>query len=227
MIAPRPLLIDLVSDPVCPWCYVGLRSLIVASSKLGDEFRALIRLRAYFLNPDHPKEGVDRAEHYRRKFPDADRLGAAREMIRSSARASGFDFDPAAPAWLPNTLNAHRVIAWAHAEGRQLDAAVAIYGAYWQGGADIGDAAQLADLAGAAGLDAEATRQKLETAHHVDAVREEARRFAAAGVSGVPTFIVNERVGFSGGMPPDRLEAALREAAARTAPKSPVQESQP
>jgi predicted DsbA family dithiol-disulfide isomerase len=224
MTGARALIVDLVSDPVCPWCYVGLRSLLAAAPKLAEDFQLLIRLRPYFLNPDHPKEGVDRAAHYRLKFPDTERLGAAREMIRATARASGFDFDPAAPTWLPNTLDAHRVILWAQAEGRQLDAAIAVCGAYWQSGVDIGDKDRLADVARAAGLDADQVRRRLDSAENVAEVRNEARRFAMAGVTGVPTFIVNERVGFSGGMTPDKLEAAIREAASRSLPfPSPVE----
>ncbi|MFQ5563759.1 MAG: DsbA family oxidoreductase [Parvularculaceae bacterium] len=213
---PR-LLVDIVADPVCPWCYVGLRSFLKAKESLSESFDVLPRFRAYELNPDTPEAGADRVAYYDRKFPDKEQRAALVEALVASAKEAGFAFDPLRPTWLPNTLKAQRVIRWAHLEGLQEAAALALYEAYWDESADLGDAAVLAAAAGNAGMNADAVREKLDSGVDRKAVRQEAAAFRQAGVSGVPTFIVNERTGFSGALPPDRLAAALKQAAARSA----------
>lgn len=213
---PR-LLVDIVADPVCPWCYVGLRSFLKAKETLSSAFDVLPRFRAYELNPDTPEAGADRVAYYDRKFPDKEQRAALVEALVASAKEAGFAFDPLRPTWLPNTLKAQQVIRWAHLEGLQEAAALALYEAYWDESADLGDAAVLAAAAGNAGMNADAVREKLDSGVDRKAVRQEAAAFRQAGVSGVPTFIVNERTGFSGALPPDRLAAALKQAAARSA----------
>lgn len=213
---PR-LLVDIVADPVCPWCYVGLRSFLKAKESLSESFDVLPRFRAYELNPDTPEAGADRVAYYDRKFPDKEQRAALVEALVASAKEAGFAFDPLRPTWLPNTLKAQQVIRWAHLEGLQEAAALALYEAYWDESADLGDAAVLAAAAGNAGMNADAVREKLDSGVDRKAVRQEAAAFRQAGVSGVPTFIVNERTGFSGALPPDRLAAALKQAAARSA----------
>lgn len=207
------LTVDVVADIVCPWCYVGLKSFLAAREALQEAFTIDTRYRPFQLNPELPAGGVDRHAFYRRKFPDEARLAAAREAIRANARETGFDFDPSAPARLPNTLKAHQLIALAHRTGRQDPVAMALYRAFWDDLADIGAEETLIDIG---------VRQGLERADMVealgltgDAVLAEADAFRRAGVSGVPTFIVGERTGFSGGMPPSSMIAALREAARR------------
>jgi predicted DsbA family dithiol-disulfide isomerase len=207
------LLVDIVADPVCPWCYVGLQSFLKAQENLSADFDVTARLRPYQLNPDTPVEGVDRHAYYREKFPDQEQLGAMREMLKSAARAIGFDFDPAAPALLPNTLKAHQLMRWALPEGKQLTVATAIYRAFWNDLADIGDDEVLGAIAADAGMDGDRVRAGLAAGEDANAVRAEALAYMRAGVTGVPTFIVGERTGFSGGMPPAKLEAALRHAA--------------
>ena len=209
---PR-LLVDIVADPVCPWCYVGLNAFAKAKAELAAAYDVLPRFRAYQLNPDLPEEGVDRAAHYARKFPDPDFLAAMRERLKQAAREAGFEFDPAKPQWLPNTLKAHLVLHWAHFEGAQERAAFAIYRAFWEDGADIGDIDTLAALAGEAGMDGADVRKRLEKGESLEAVFREARAMQAAGVTGVPTFIVNERLGFSGALAPGPLAEALAQAA--------------
>jgi len=209
----KPLVVDIVSDIVCPWCYVGVRSFLAARETLKEEFAIIARFRPYQLNPDLPAGGVDRRAYYARKFPDADKLAAARKAIRENARASGFDFDPAAPAHLPNTLKAHQIIAAAQEFNVQTEAALALYRAYWDDGADIGDDETLAAIGEQAGMTRQAVHAALAGAG--PAVAAEAQAWRAAGVSGVPTFIVGERTGFSGGMAPPSMAAALQEATRR------------
>lgn len=208
------LLVDIVADPVCPWCYVGLKSFLMARRILSEDFDVEARHRAYQLDSGIPPAGVDRPAYYARKFPDAERLAAAREAIKENARLSGVTFDPAAPPRLPNTLKAHQVIRLAHSAGLGEEAALQIYRAYWDELKDIGDEEILVAIATDAGIAADATRRTLASPEDAAAVASEAEAFRRAGVSGVPTFIVNERTGFSGGMPPGDLVGALRRAAA-------------
>ena len=209
----KALVVDVVSDIVCPWCYVGVKSVLAARDALKDEYDIAVRFRPYQLNPDVPEPGVCRDAYYAHKFPDAAKLAAAREAIRANARASGFDFDPAAPEHLPNTLKAHQLIAAAASAGVQTEMTLALYEAFWDRLADIGDDETLAAIAEDVGLRrAEAIDALSRTGPTVAAEAEAWRR---AGVSGVPTFIVGERTGFSGGMPPASMAAALKEAARR------------
>jgi predicted DsbA family dithiol-disulfide isomerase len=210
----RPLLlVDFVADFVCPWCCLGRVALDQAAQALAGEFEVKIRHRAYQLDPEMPAGGVDRARYYARRFPDPERLAAVRAEIARQALAMGFDFDPSRPTVLPNTVNAHRLVHFA--EGRGTEAATAIYDAYWNAGADIESPSSLAAIAGAAGFDAIAADAYLMSDAGAADAATEAAAMRAAGVSGVPTFIVNEKVGFSGALPPDMLAKALREAAHR------------
>lgn len=211
-----PLLVDIVADPVCPWCYVGVRSFIESRKSLAADHEVAARFRPYELNPGLPAGGVDRHAYYRAKFPDEAQLAAAREAIRANARLAGFDFDPSAPALLPNTVKAHQLLRLAHFTGRQEAVALAIYRAFWDELQDIGDDAVLIAIARAAGVDDGLAAAALGSSEDAAMVGAEAQSFRAAGVAGVPTFIVNERTGFSGGMPPAQLSAALRQAAAMT-----------
>ena len=216
--AERPrLLVDIVSDPVCPWCYVGLKSFQHAREQMRDIYQTLPRIRAYQLNPDTPLEGADREAYYAKKFPDADQRAQMVHALKAAAAGAGFTFDPLLPKRLPNTLRAHQLIRFAHYDGAQERLAGMLYAAYWQDGADIGDIETLAAIAEQAGIDAGAARERLTNEQDAAEVKAEADAFRRAGVSGVPTFIVNERMGFSGALPPARLAGALIEAATQDA----------
>lgn len=207
------LIVDIVADVVCPWCYVGVKSFLASRDAMADEFDIAARFRPYQLNPGLPAAGVDRHQFYRAKFPDAEGLAAAREAIRENARASGFDFDPAAPGLLPNTVKAHQIIRLAHFTGVPERAVLAIYRAFWDDLKDIGDEKTLVDIARQSGIDDGLAAAALASGEDAAMIEAETESFRQAGVSGVPTFIVNERTGFSGGMPPQQLTAALRRAA--------------
>jgi predicted DsbA family dithiol-disulfide isomerase len=214
----RPLLlIDFVADFVCPWCHLGRASLDLAARELAAEFDIKVRHRAYQLDPDLPPGGIDRARYYARRFPDPERLAAARAEIVLQAREIGLDFDPSRPAVLPNTLNAHRLARFAEERGAGADAVAALYDAYWNDGADIESSAGLGEIAAVAGLRADEAAQYIASGEGAADAANEAAAMRAAGVSGVPTFIVNEKVGFSGALPPPLLANALREAGARGA----------
>lgn len=205
-----PLTIDVVSDPVCPWCYVGHAALGFALMALSFEGPVALRYRPYRLAPDTPPGGEDRDAVMARKFPDEAQREAMREALAEAARGAGVSFDPMTPGRLPDTTDAHRVIRWSHEEGQQREVAGAIFEAYWQRGEDIGEHAVLAGAAARGGMDRQAVLDRLGTDEDRDDVAEEAAAFRAGGVSGVPTFIVNEARGFAGALPKDQLLAAIR-----------------
>lgn len=211
---PR-LLVDVVSDPVCPWCYVGLKSFQAARDKLKGEFQILPRIRSYMLNPDTPAEGVDRVAYYEKKFPDAKQREQMALALKAAALGAGFKFDPSLPTHLPNTAKAHQVIRLAHFDGAQERLTELLYKSYWLEGADIGEDEILIDIADKAGLDPENTRRDLKSTKSKNEVLAEAEAFKRAGVTGVPTYIVNERNGFSGALPPERMAQTLVQAASQ------------
>lgn len=215
MTKPR-MTVDIVSDIVCPWCYVGVKSFLASRDRLSEDFDILPRFRPYQLNPGLPATGVDRHAFYARKSPDAERLAAAREAIKENARLSGFVFDPAAPTHLPNTVKAHQIIRLAHFSGNQEAAVLGVYRAFWDDLRDIGVEQTLVSIAAGAGVDEGLAAAALGSPEDAAMIEAECEGFRNAGVNGVPTFIVNERVGFSGGMPPDQLTDALVRAAAST-----------
>ncbi len=212
MSAPR-LLVDIAADFVCPWCYIGLRSFMAVKDGLEADYQVVARFRAYQLGADTPQEGVDREAYYEKRFPDPAFRTEARKRLAASAAEAGFEFDPSIPKRLPNTLKAHCLLRAAHFEGVHEAVALALYQGYWEGGADLGDDETLVRLAADAGMAEEAARGAVASNESRDATLAEAAAMARAGVQGVPTFIVNERTGFSGALPPATLTAALRKAA--------------
>lgn len=211
-----PLTIDVVGDPVCPWCYVGFHALAWPLMALSFEHALTVRYRPYRLRPDTPPGGLDRREAIEAKFPDAaerDRMSAA---LAEAARDAGVTLDASKPERLPDTTDAHRVVRWAHEDGLQREVLGAIYEAYWTHGEDVGEADVLVQAASSAGMNAEALRDRLAGQEDRTDVAEEAQAFRQGGVTGVPTFIVNERAGFAGALPKEQLLEAFRQLAAET-----------
>ncbi|MEM8772587.1 MAG: DsbA family oxidoreductase [Pseudomonadota bacterium] len=214
--ARQRLLVDIVSDPVCPWCYVGLKAFQHARDKISQDYQVLPRIRAYMLNPNTPPGGMDRLAHYDKKFPDTSQREQMALSIKAAAAGAGFQFDPMGPKWLPNTAKAHQLIRLAHYDGAQERLAEELYSRYWNDGDDIGDEAVLLTIAETAGLDVENAQRDFANPKSKNEILAEAEAFRQAGVTGVPTYIVNERVGFSGALPPVRLAEALRDGARQT-----------
>ena len=212
---PR-LLVDIVSDPVCPWCYVGLKAFQHARDMISNEFQVLPRIRSYQLNPNTSMKGVDRREYYSEKFPDEAQRAQMVHSMKAAAVGAGFSFDPLGPTHLPNTLKAHQLIRLAHFDGVQERLTEKLYSAYWDDGADIGDIDTLVAIAEASGMDPDNTRADFNNKKSAALIHNEAESFRRAGVSSVPTYIVNERTGFSGALPPSRMAEALKQAARET-----------
>ncbi len=191
--------LDIISDVVCPWCYLGKANLDRALSTRPDHpFH--IRWMPFQLDPSIPPEGLDRAAYMARKFPPA-QLAAAHARLEEMGAAAGitFRFDRIKRA--PNTIDAHRVIRWAEAEQRQSAIAGELFRRYFTEGEDISDHDLLAEAAGAVGMEGTIIRQLLRG----EADRAETLADIAAagemGVTGVPTFIVGRSYAISGAQP--------------------------
>lgn len=193
--------LDIFSDPVCPWCYIGKANLDRALEAHADHpFR--IEWHPFQLNPDMPAEGVDKHDYLAAKFGE-DRLVQMHLRLKEASRAAGAEIDPDTPRRMPNTLDAHRLTHWAGLEGRQTTVVSAIMRAYWREGRDIGNAGVLADIAAAAGMDRAVTARLLASDADADDIRARDADARAKGVTAVPTFLVAQQYVVSGAQPPE------------------------
>jgi predicted DsbA family dithiol-disulfide isomerase len=211
----EPLQIDIASDIVCPWCYIGKRrleqALVLFASQHPDHPAPQIRWLPFQLNPTMPTEGMSRADYLQRKFGSADG-GGIYERVSAEGSKEGLAFDFKAIARQPNTLRAHALVAAALPLGVQSQVKEELMKAYFCEGADLTQTAALQRIATRAGMPAEAAHAVLQdTAAHQDiaAQDEELRRI---GVSGVPFFIINRQYGVSGAQPPEALLQAIEQA---------------
>ena len=210
MAATNPILIDVVSDVVCPWCFVGAKHLEQALATLQGA-PIVVRWRPYQLDPTIPAGGVDRKAYMQKKFGDGPQLKEAHQRLEALGSNAGIEFDFDAIQISPNTLDAHRLIRWAFEAGIQDMIVKALFSAYFERGIDIGDKSVLADIAGACGMDRTAIRAKLDSDEDRDAVRTEISEAQRIGITGVPFFIMNGKVGVSGAHPPQTLLDALKQ----------------
>ncbi|MFZ9198717.1 MAG: DsbA family oxidoreductase [Paracoccaceae bacterium] len=201
--------LDIFSDPVCPWCYIGKANLDRALEAHADHpFR--IEWHPFQLNPDMPAEGVGKHDYLAAKFGE-DRLVQMHLRLKEASRAAGAEIDPDTPRRMPNTLTAHRLIHWAGLEGRQTAVVSAIMRAYWREGRDIGNAAVLADIAAAAGMDRAVTARLLASDADADDIRARDSDARAKGVSAVPTFLIAQQYVVSGAQPPEVWTRVIEE----------------
>ena len=206
--------VDLVSDPVCPWCWLGLRYW-QAARELTANVAVETVLRPYQLDVAVPRAGVPYADYMRQKFSGA---GSERyKMMREHLDAAGpevgivFNFDQIEVR--PNTLDAHRVIRWAQGQDLGIEAADAIHKAFFEERRDIGNREVLAEIAGETGLDSAIVADLLSTNRDADAVLKEEQFYRSLGVQGVPCFIFNGRFAVSGAEAPETLAGAIKKAA--------------
>jgi predicted DsbA family dithiol-disulfide isomerase len=217
----EPLTIDIVSDVVCPWCYLGEKRLEAALAEAPQQ--VALRWRPYQLDPTIPAGGLDRAEYMAKKFGKSGRLQTVHDnLVRLGAEVGlPFAFDKIKRA--PNTLDAHRVIRWANSAGSQGKVVERLFKAYFVEGRDIGDRGVLIDIAGECGLDPKLVETLLAEGADADLVRDEIAEAQAIGVSGVPFFIFAGRVGVPGAQEPSVLVRAM--AQARQAMNEPANEA--
>jgi predicted DsbA family dithiol-disulfide isomerase len=206
--------LDIFSDPVCPWCYIGKANLDRALADHPDHPFA-IQWHPFQLNPDMPSEGVAKRTYLEAKFGGKERVDAIHERLREVARNAGVDMDPDKPARMPNTLNAHRLIHWAGIEGLQSQIKGALMRAYWAEGRDIGDLETLAEIAGENGMDAAATLRLLHSEADADDIAARDADARAKGVNSVPTFLIAQQYVVTGAQPPDLWAKVISELASK------------
>jgi predicted DsbA family dithiol-disulfide isomerase len=203
--------VDVISDAICPWCWVGKANLDRALAILAEDGEAFdVHWRPFQLNPEMPREGVVRASYRAAKFGSAERSAAADARVAQAGAVAGLEFRHDLMLRTPNTVDAHRVVHLAGALGLQHEVVERLFRAYFQEGVDVGDRAELARLAGEAGMDAEEVSEFLASdALEAEVVAEDAQ-FRAGGLSGVPTFALAGHVLFSGAMPAEDIAEAFQ-----------------
>ncbi|MBV8976319.1 MAG: DsbA family oxidoreductase [Alphaproteobacteria bacterium] len=203
--------IDVVSDTVCPWCFIGKRRLARAL-ELRPEIEFDVRWRPFRLDPTVPREGVDRAQYMRAKFGGGPKVQAMAEAIRAQGAAEGIAFDFARIERRPDTLDSHRLIRWAAAQGLQDTIVERLFAAYFEEGRDIGDPAVLEFLAADAGMDSIQVAELLADDTDRAAVEREAKLASEMGITGVPTFIFANKFVLSGAREPEVLAQVIDKA---------------
>ncbi len=194
--------LDIFSDPICPWCYIGKANLDRAMEAHPDHpFE--IEWHPFQLNPDMPAGGADRRAYLEEKFGGKQNAVAIYARVSDAAKTAGVTINFETMTRVPNTLDAHRLIHWAGLEGRQTGMVSALFRAYFRDGKDIGDKATLAALAGDAGLDAALAARLLATeADRADIAARDAHA-RQRGVNAVPTFVIANQYVLSGAQPVD------------------------
>jgi len=212
------LKLDFVSDVSCPWCVIGLRSLEHALERAGDTVTADIHFQPFELNPQMPAAGQDIVEHLAQKYGSTpEQLRRNQEAIRARGAELGFTFDMGKRSRVYNTFDAHRLLHWAAAEGRQRELKRALFAAYFTEGRNPSDRDVLVEVAAQAGLDPVRAREVLESGRYADEVREREQFYGRQGISAVPSVIVNDKYLIQGGQPAEIFEQALRQIAAEAA----------
>ena len=203
--------IEIFSDVVCPWCYIGKKRLDgVLDTAVGDG--VTLRWRPYQLYPNLPPQGVDRGRYLEARYgADADRARIPKR-IEAEAEEVGLSFEFAAIERMPNTFQAHRLLEYAAHHDLQHDLSEVLFDYYFCSGRDVGDREVLADAAAAVGLDRESAREYLSGTEDTEAVREQLARAAEVGVSGVPCYLLAGRFALPGAQAPEVMAQFIERA---------------
>ncbi|MEM7067525.1 MAG: DsbA family oxidoreductase [Pseudomonadota bacterium] len=219
----QKLEIDVISDVMCPWCYIGKTNLDAAISQL-PELEVEVRWRPYQLDATLPKEGKDRATYLNDKFGGEARAKEIYGRIKDAGKALGIDFNFEGMKVSPNTLDAHRVILWAGGQSAEIQNKLVerLFEIYFLEGGHIGDDEVLVKAAQFAGMDGEIVSSLLSTEDDKDRVQSEIGHAAEMGVQGVPCFIIDNKFAVMGAQPPEQMVEAMRHAISmRDEPASP------
>ncbi len=207
-------IIDVVSDVICPWCFLGKRRLDAALAQL--DLDVFIRWRPYMLDSTIPPEGLDRQDYMLAKFGE-ERLKTIHDPLIEAGRELGVPYDFDAITRTPNTLDAHRLIRWSHTVGLQHEMAERLFTAYWSEGQDVGDRDVLAACAGQVGINAAQIRELLDSEQDVEETKTEILHATNIGVTGVPTFILAQSFALVGAQSPEVLADAISRVAKEVA----------
>jgi predicted DsbA family dithiol-disulfide isomerase len=212
----KPVRIDIVSDVVCPWCFIGKKRLETAvAMKPGVSVE--LHWRPYFLNDWIPREGISREQYLTTKFGGVDRYKGIAQRVAAAAQAEGLTYAMDKISRQPNTLDAHRLIRWAGAIGKAAEMKQTLMDFYFTEGADLTDRETLVRAASAVGLNADDTRSALASDKDVAEVEREAEAAKEAGIQGVPMFIFDGRFAVSGAQAPEYLAEAIERASQQSA----------
>jgi len=209
----KPLKIDIVSDVVCPWCYIGKRRIEDALALVPD-VPVELHFRPYFLNPWVPREGISREEYLTTKFGSVEAYKGMAGRVVAAAKEEGLVYRPDLVQRQPNTTDCHRLIHWAEAIGKAAEMKQRLMELYFRDGGDLTDTEVLVKAAADVGLEADEVRRRLATDEDVALVSGQAQEAADKGVSGVPTYVFAQKYAVSGAQAPDLLARAIRQVSA-------------
>lgn len=212
--ATARLQVDVVSDVVCPWCFIGKRR-IERAIELAPDLAVDVRWRPYFLNDWIPREGIDRKTYLETKFGSVERYNGIAQRVAAAAAQEGLVYALDKISRQPNTLDSHRLILWADAKGKSAAMKQRLMDLYFTEGADLTDREVLVRAAVDCGLDGDEIRKRLASDTDVAKVEQEAQSAKEAGVEGVPFFILGGVLAVSGAQSPEYLADAIRRAAAQ------------
>jgi predicted DsbA family dithiol-disulfide isomerase len=213
-----PVQIDVVSDVVCPWCYIGKRRLERAIA-LNPDVPVQVNWRPYFLNPWVPREGIDRKTYLETKFGSVERYAGIAGRVATAAASEGLEYNSDKIARQPNTLDCHRLILWSRSDSDPGRMKQRLMDLYFKEGADLSDPKTLTAAAIDCGMDGTLVKKLLASDADIDQVEREANSAKEAGIDGVPCFIFGGTIVISGAQSPDYLGAAIVRASAEAARK--------
>jgi predicted DsbA family dithiol-disulfide isomerase len=202
--------LDILSDPICPWCYIG-KTYLDRALERHPEHPFEIEWHPFQLNPDMPRDGMDRRTYLESKFGGKEGAVRAYAPVLEHAEKAGLKIDFEAMQRTPNTLNAHRLIHWAGLEARQTLVVSALFKAYFTEGRDIGNSEVLADIADGAGLDAAVISRLLASDADEQLIRDRDSHSRKMGINSVPTFIVAQQHAVPGAQPTELWERVIAE----------------
>lgn len=211
-----PLAINVFSDVVCPWCFIGKRRLEKAIA-LRPDIPVDVRYRPYFLNPWVPREGMSRNDYLTAKFGSPTRYAQIAERVVKAAESEGLTYNIGALTRQPNTLDCHRLILWAGRIGKGPHIKQRLMEIYFTEGGDLSDREVLVQAASDCGLDPDEVRHLLASDADVSAVEQAAKSAQEAGIDGVPFFVFGNVLAVSGAQAPDYLAGAIERAASQAA----------
>ena len=204
------LKLDIFSDPICPWCYIGKTYLDRALEQAATP-PFIVEWHPFQLNPDMAPGGQDRRAYLAAKFGGPGGVTRADDSVEAAARAAGIEIDSARIPTIPNTLNAHRLIHWAGLEECQTAVVGALFRAHFREGRNIGDANTLADIAAANGMDREVTLRLLATDADLNDIRARDAHARSRGVNAVPTYLIANQYVLQGAQPADLWQQVIAE----------------
>ncbi len=206
----QPVKLDILSDPICPWCYIGKTHLDKALASVPDH-PFVIEWHPFQLNPEMPDDGMDRRDYLEQKFGGKEGAVRAYAPIVEHAENAGLSINFEGMKRTPNTLDAHRLIHWAGIENKQNEVVNALFDAYFVQTRDIGDHEVLADIADSVGMDAAVVLKLLKSDADREDIRNRDIHSRQMGVNSVPTYIVANQHAVPGAQPPELWEKVIGE----------------